>query len=113
MLKMQQKQPGATALAEQAVAGAPDEPAMLDTLAQALAADNNFSRAIEIQKRAVAIAPDVADLRLNLARWQIQAGDKVQAKAELDRLAKLGIQFKQHEEVARLKQTLEASMLRR
>ena len=113
MVKLELKQPGATALAEKAVAGAPDEPAMLDTLAQALAAENNISRAIEVQKRAVAIAPEVPDLRLNLARWQLQAGDKAQAKGELDRLAKLGKQFKQHEEVARLKQSLEASMLRR
>lgn len=60
-----------------------------------------------------AIAHDVADLRLNLARWQLQAGEQAQAKGELDRLAKLGTQFKQHEEVARMKQSLEATMLRR
>ena len=113
MLKIAQKQPGATALAERAVAGAPDEPALLDTLAQALASENNLSRAIETQKRAVAIAPEAGELRLNLARWLIQTGDKAQAKGELDRLAKLGKQFKQQEEVTRLNDSLSASMLRR
>jgi Flp pilus assembly protein TadD len=106
MLLVQQKQSGATELAERALRAAPDQPSLLDTLAQALAADNKLPKAIEAQKRAVALAADEGALRLGLARLLVQSGDKAQAKAELDKLAALGAKFNQQAEVKRLRDGL-------
>ncbi|MBL8350071.1 MAG: PEP-CTERM system TPR-repeat protein PrsT [Burkholderiaceae bacterium] len=101
-LLLQQKRPGALALAERAVRAAPYNPALLDTLALAYAADNQPARAIEVQTRAQAMLPDDPYLRLNLARFYAQAGEKRKAKAELDRLAALGERFPKQDEVAAL-----------
>lgn len=105
-LMLAQNKPGALALAERAVRAAPDRPALLDTLAQALAADNQADEAVATQKRALRIQPDDPALRLNLARYLAQAGDKHQAKAELDRLAALGERFARQDEVAALARSL-------
>ena len=106
MTLLQQKKPGATAYAEQAVRLAPERAEVLDTLAQALASENKLSQAVETQKRAVALAPDLPDLRLTLAGLLIQAGDKALARSELDSLAKLGSGFARQAEAARLRQSL-------
>jgi len=63
-------------------------------------------RAIESQQRAVALAPDNADLRLNLARAFIQNGNKESAKRELRMLAKLGPGYPNQTTVAKLMQGL-------
>jgi len=110
MLYLQQKKPGATALAERAVKGAPDQAALLDTLAQAQAADGQVSQAVDTQKRAVAMAPGEPTLQLRLARYHLQGGDKAQAKAELDKLAKLGTAFAQQAEVTQLRSTLTVAL---
>lgn len=110
MLHIQLKKPGATALAEKAVRNAPDQPALLDTLAQAHAYDNDFKQAIAVQQRAVALAHDEGPLLLSLARYQLQAGDNAQAKAALDKLARKGQQFAQQDEVARLQKSLVSSL---
>ena len=106
MLRVLQKQPGALELAERAAKAAPGSPAVLDTLALALSNDGKMSRAIELQQQAVRLAPDLADLRLGLARLLIQANEKTKARTELDRLAQLGPKFAQQVEVARLRQSL-------
>lgn len=99
-------QPGAVALAERAVQAAPTLPAMLDTLAQAQAQDNNLGAAVAAQRKAVALAPEAADFRFSLAQLLIRAGEKAQARAELERLAKLGPGYAQRAEVLRLNQSL-------
>lgn len=106
MLLMEQNKPGAAALAERALSGAMDQPTIHDTLAQAYAADKNFAKAIEVQKRAVALAPDEGLLRLSLAKLYLQSGEKAQAKTELDRLAALGTKFAQQDEVTQLRGSL-------
>ena len=106
MLLMEQNKPGAAAFAERALSGAQDQPTVYDTLAQAHAADKNFTKAVEIQKRAVALAPDDGLLRLSLAKLYLQSGEKAQAKTELDRLATLGGKFAQQAEVAQLLRNL-------
>ena len=103
---LQRQQPGALALAERAAKAAPEEPAILDTLAQAQAAERRTADALATQQRALALRPDDAGLRLNLARLHLQAGDKRAAKAELDRLAALGGRFAQQGEVAALLKSL-------
>ena len=106
MLMVQQKRPGAIALAERAVDRAQEKATFLDTLAQAHAAEGQFAKAVEAQKRAVALAPAEHGWRLALAKLQLKAGDKAGAKAELDRLAALGASFAEHGEVANLRSSL-------
>ena len=93
-------------LAERAVAAAPQNADLLDTLAQAQAAEGQLDAAIATQKRAVSTAPDAPALRLTLARILVQAGDRAKAKTELDRLAALGDGFTQQADVRLLLQTL-------
>ena len=101
-LMIKQSKPGALAFAEKAQALAPDQPAMMDTLALALAADNQVPKALDLEKQAVQRAPDAAALRLNLARLYLRAGDKAQARTELETLAKLGSRFSGQSEVTEL-----------
>lgn len=83
---VQLKKPGAVELAQKANALLPNKPALMDTLASALAADKKLREAIDIQKRAVTLAPEDQVLRLNLARLYVSNGDRSEARSELDRL---------------------------
>lgn len=98
--------PGAVEVARKADALAPNTPLVMDTLAASLAAQKQFAQAIEVQKKALAIAPEAHPLRLALAKLYIQAGDKAAARAELDRLARLEGKFPAQSEVSRLLATL-------
>lgn len=98
--------PGAVAYAERAAALHPEQAGLQDTLATALAADNQVAKAIDVQTRALALAPGDNVLRLNLARLYIQAGDKTAARTELSELAKLGNKFRAQAEVERLLKSL-------
>lgn len=97
-------QPGAVRLAEQAVNLQPNTAGLMDTLAMALAAEKQLGRALEVQKKAIEFAtpPNDQNLRLNLVRLHLQAGDKAAARAELQTLEKLGTGFANHAEVADL-----------
>lgn len=97
-----QGKPGAVKLAEQASQLRPDAATILDTLAFALAAEKQMPRALEVQKQAVAKAPKDHGLRLNLAKLYLQAGDKAQARGELETLAKLGDAYRGQAEVGEL-----------
>lgn len=105
-LLLVQKQPGALAYAERAVRAAPNMPALMDTLALSCAAEGQLPRAITLQKQVVAMRPDDPFLRLNLARFYAQAGEKRLSKAELDRLGALGERFPQQAEAAALLKSL-------
>ncbi len=85
---------------------APDTPAILDTWSMMLAAEKNFSKALEVQKRAVQLQPDSALFKFNLAQIQIQAGDKAGAKANLQALKQMGNSFNRQAEVDKMLQTL-------
>jgi len=106
-VKAKQGKPGAVALAEQAVKFSPDNPAAVDTLAFALAADNQLPKAIETAKGLLVRAPDDPVYRLNLARIYIRAGDKASAKGELERLVPLGTKFPLQSEVSDLLKSLQ------
>jgi putative PEP-CTERM system TPR-repeat lipoprotein len=101
-LMVKQGKPGALPLAEKASQAAPGQRALLDTLALAMAAEQQLPKAIELQKATVARWPDDPTLRLTLARLHLQANDKVQARGELEKLAQLGKKFPDHAEVAEL-----------
>ena len=105
-LMLMQQRPGALPIAEHAVRTMPDQPALLDTLAMAQAAEQQPEQAVATQQRALKLRPDDPGLRFNLARHLAQAGDKRQAKAELDRLAMMGERFARQPEVAALLQSL-------
>lgn len=101
-LLMQQNKPGALELVEKAVTLLPNQPALLDTLAMALAAEKRMPQAVDAQKRALALAPEDANLRFNLAKLLVQNGDKSQARIELQMLEKLGNKFPEQQKVGEL-----------
>ncbi len=87
---VQQGKPGAVESAQKAVELLPNQPALLDTLATALAADKRLPEALAMQQKAVDVAPGDAALRFHLAKLALQAGDKALARRELDRLVAMG-----------------------
>jgi putative PEP-CTERM system TPR-repeat lipoprotein len=101
-LLARQQKPGAVALAENAVKLAPDQPPLMDTLALSYAEENQLDKALAVQTRVVALAPQVGDFRLRLAKLQLRAGNKQAARAELQKLSDLGKAYAAHEEVTQL-----------
>lgn len=97
---------GAVPFAEKADRLRPNTPALMNTLAAVLAAENELGRAIAIQSKVVALVPMNAQFRLELAKLMVQAGDKAAARAELEIIAKQGDQFADQGEVSRLLQRL-------
>jgi len=89
--------------AEKANRLSPNQPALMDTLATLYAGKKNFAQALDLQKRAVTLQPGTAQLRLGLAKIYIAAGEKDNARRELDTLSALGDRFPAQAEVARLK----------
>jgi cellulose synthase operon protein C len=105
-LLVKQGKPGALALAERATTLLADRPALLDTLAMAQEAENQLPKAVETQKRAIALSQDDPALSLRLAKLYIKQGDKTRARAELETLSQLGAKFAAQDEVAKLLTTL-------
>ena len=105
-LLAKQGKPGAVAMAEKANAMLPDNSALMDTLAAALAAENQLPQAIEVQARAVARNPGDPGLKLSLARLYAKEGDKARARSELEGLARLGDKFPDQAEVTKLLRSL-------
>ena len=103
---VKQGKPGAQDYAERALKLYPNSAGLMDTLASVLAAEKQLTKALDVQQQALKLAPNDAAIRLNLAKLQLEAGDKVAASAELRTLEKLGAQFPAHAEVARLLKTL-------
>lgn len=101
-IRVLRKQPDAVPAAERAVAAAPDSAAALDTLAAALALAGQMPKALETQRRALRLAPNAPILDLHLAKLLIQADQKAEAKAVLERLRKLGGRFDRQPEVTEL-----------
>ncbi len=105
-LLAKQGKPGAVAMAEKANVLLPNRAPIVDTLASALEAENQLPKAIEAQKRAVALEPKDPGMSLRLAKLYIKAGDKTLARNELDALTRLGDKFNGQAEVAALLKTL-------
>jgi putative PEP-CTERM system TPR-repeat lipoprotein len=102
---LQQDKPGALELARKANELAPNQPALMDTLALALAKDKRLDQAVALQKQAVGLQPQNHGLRLSLAKLLLQSGDKAGAKTELETLAKAGEGFRGQAEVDQLLKT--------
>ena len=97
-----QKKPGALDYAQKALALAPEQPAIMDTYASALAAEGQSKKALEVQRQVVQLSPEVPTYRLALARYLLAAGEKAPARQELQQLSKLGKGFPQQDEVNKL-----------
>jgi len=104
-----EKKPEALQVAERANVLAPNQPVVLDTLAQVLAEQGQLTRALEVQRKALQLAPDAHDLRLRMARYLVEHGDKAAARSELDVLAKLGSAYPRQSEVHELLVRLQGS----
>ena len=102
-LAVQRGKPGAMELAQRAVALAPSNADNLDTLALVYAHEKQWDKAIEWQLKAVRLAPEKGGLRLQLARWYLQSGNKAKALEQLAELSRLGTAFTAHAEVEKLK----------
>lgn len=106
MMLIEQGKPGAVGFAQKAVALSPQQTAFSDTLAQAYAAEKDYAKAIEVQRKLVEREPQAPDLRLQLARLFIAAGDADSARRELLELKKLGTAYPRLAEVSKLLQQL-------
>lgn len=97
---------GAIALAEKANALAPNQPAFMDTLAGLLSGEGDYAKAVELQNKVLALQPQNALFKLNLAKIHIKGGKNDLAKKALDELAQLGGKFADQGEVATLRKGL-------
>lgn len=82
----QVKDPRALAMAERALAAAPDSPAIMDTLGNILVEQGNVKRGLGYLQSAVTKSPDDANIRLHLAQGLAKAGDKAAARKEIERV---------------------------
>lgn len=101
-LMTQQNKPGAVAVAQKANDLLPNRAPLMDTLAWALASENQVSKAIDLQRKAIAESPEDHGLKLTLAKIYLKGGDRDRARAELDDLARLGARFPRQPEVTEL-----------
>lgn len=98
----QMKDPKAIEYAEKANKLAPNQPAVMDTLAVLLLDKGDSARALDLLKKALDLAPQASQIRLNYAKALLKAGQKTEARSELDQLAKLGDKFPAQAEVGQL-----------
>jgi len=92
--------------AERANQIAPNQPAFMDTLATILAEGRQYDKAITLQRKALERQPTNSALKLTLAKLYIKAGDKAEARRELDKLASMGPRFAAQAEVSTLLKSL-------
>ncbi len=97
---------GAIAYAEKANILAPNQPAFMDTLAMLLSEKGDYTKALELQNKALALQPQNAIFKLNLAKIHIKGGRIDMGRKELDELSKLGDKFPAQAEVATLLKSL-------
>lgn len=100
------KDPKALELAERAHQLAPNQPAIMDTLGVLLVDKGDLQRGLELIGKALALAPQAAEIRLNYAKALIKANRKEEARKELDTLSQLGERFPLQAEVAALLKSL-------
>jgi putative PEP-CTERM system TPR-repeat lipoprotein len=97
----QMKDPKALEYAEKADKLVPNNPNILDTYGMLLVERGETARGVEMLQRAVALQPDAAPIRLNLASALVKGGQKEAAKRELDAVAKLGGKYAGQAETAK------------
>ena len=85
---------------------APNQPTFMDTLATIHSSRKEHDKAISMQREVMKLQPENSLFRMNLAKIYVNAGDKSNAKQELDRLAALGDKFPGQAEVGFLLKAL-------
>ncbi len=98
--------PDALSMAEKALALAPERAEILDTAAEIHASQKQWAKAIELQKRALAQQPEQAIYRLHLSQYLVAAGEKSQAREQLDILLARGQSMPQFAEAKRMRDAL-------
>jgi putative PEP-CTERM system TPR-repeat lipoprotein len=82
----QNKDGRALAMAEKAMALAPENPAVLDTIGVILTEKGSkpeLARALVVLQKSITLAPQALDTRLHLAQALLKSGDKERARREL------------------------------
>ena len=98
--------PKAMGYAEQANQLAPNQPALMDTLGVLQVEQGQVAKGTALLRKAVELAPQAVDIRLNYARALIKSGDKSAARSELETLGKLGDKYARQSEVNELLKSL-------
>lgn len=93
---------GGLELAERANELLPKRPAIMETLAMAMAAKGRHAEGLALMRSAVELDKDNAMLRLSLAKLLVRNGLHTEAQDVLRALAALGPGFAKHDEVKRL-----------
>jgi putative PEP-CTERM system TPR-repeat lipoprotein len=103
-LYQQLHDPRAVSTAEQAYTLQPDNPAVADTLGWILIERGDPKRGLELVRKALAKAkaPEAAEMRYHLAVGLDRAGNKAQARTELQALIRSGRSFSKLEEAKAL-----------
>jgi predicted Zn-dependent protease len=94
--------PRAVGYAERALKIAPESPAILDTMGTLLAEKGDAAKGSEYLAKAVQLAPNRHDIRLNYAKALLKAGRKEDARRELMHLQGVPQDFPGKAEVAEL-----------
>ena len=84
----------------------PNQPPLMETLAVALALNDQLPKALEVQRKVVQLQPSNNGYRLTLAKMYIQAGQSEQARTELTVLSNLGDRYIGQPEVTRMLKSL-------
>ncbi len=101
--------PRALSYAEQAYKLAPNNPAVLDTLAGILVAQGKTSRGLQLLQQALSKAPDNAQIQYHYVQALANSGDNTRARSELERLLGSGVAFSQENEARALLKQLSAA----
>ena len=94
--------PLALEAAESAYKLKPDDPEVADTLGWILTERGNTSRAVEVLRKAAAIAPTNHTIRYHLAQAWLKAGEKQKARQELESLLSTNLKFPEQAEALKL-----------
>ncbi|MES2263044.1 MAG: XrtA/PEP-CTERM system TPR-repeat protein PrsT [Pseudomonadota bacterium] len=92
----------ALATAEQAVKLAANNPAVIDTLGWVLVEQGNTARGVPLLQQAATLGPAATDIHYHLAYGFYKAGNKAQARKELESLLGSGKAFPQADEARAL-----------
>jgi predicted Zn-dependent protease len=103
------KDPRALNYAERALKTAPNNPAVMDTLAGILMAQGKSQRAVQLLQQAQSKAPDNAEIQYHYAQALAQSGDAVRARGELQRLLDSGVAFSKDAEARALLKQLQTA----
>ncbi len=99
---MQQGDTRATEYAERALVLAAHNPQIKDTLGTILAGKGETKRAVSLLREAATDAPDLFEIRLNLAKTLLKTGEKDAARKELEAVAKQNTHIPSREEAREL-----------